>query len=207
MPNYRDEIIQGTPEWLEARLGKFTGSDFHTFLGDSKTKKELLFEKVAERMFHDSDREEFSTFAMERGKILEIEARKMYSEILGADVKETGLVDCDNEYEGFVACSPDGLVGDDGIIEIKCPLAKNFLLWTEPEKDSTEPTISYIKPEYKTQIQFNLFVTERQWCDLIYYHPRGGLLVKRIYPDPEHIEKIKQALDDCIAFVKQHTGE
>lgn len=120
MPDYRYDIVQGTDEWLAERLGRFTGSDFHVFLGNSQTKKEKLWEKVAEHMFGDSDREEYSTFAMERGHILEIEARKIYSMASEEDVTEVGIVIADGDWKNYVACSPDGLVGKDGIIEIKC---------------------------------------------------------------------------------------
>lgn len=202
MPKYRYDIVQGTDEWLAERLGRFTGSDFHVFLGNSQTKKEKLWEKVAEQMFGDSDREEYTSYAMERGHILEYEARNLYSTVTEKEVKEIGIVIADGNLEEYVACSPDGLVDEDGIIEIKSPLAKNFLGWTK--KDGEIRVIDYIKPEYKTQVQFNLFVTDRKWCDFIYYHPRGGLVIERIERDEEYIQKIKDALAECIQFIKDN---
>ena len=207
MAKYNYKITQRSPEWLAARLGRFTASDFHTFLGDSKTKVDMLWEKVAERTFHDSDNEGFTTFAMERGTILESEARRVYTIATGDKVKEVGIVypDDDDEYADWIASSPDGLVGKDGMIEIKCPLAKNFLQWTTPTETGRD--VNYIKPEYKTQVQFNLMVTGRDWCDFCYYHPRGGVAITRIPRDEEHITRIMNALDECIDFVKQKTGD
>lgn len=206
MPKYHPEIQQGTDAWLEKRLGKFTASDFHIMLGKSQTKIDKLWEIVAERMLGDTDQEPYSSYAMERGKILEVEARRTYAFANEIPVDETGFVepDEDNPWFSYVGCSPDGLVGEDGLIEIKSPLAKNFLQWTEPGENGRE--VKYIKPEYYTQIMFNLMVTERKWCDFCYYHPRLGLVTKRYERDEEHIAKITEALNQCIEFVKQQIG-
>lgn len=207
MARYNYKIAQRSPEWLAARLGRFTASDFHTFLGDSKTKTDMLWEKVAERVFQDSDESNFTTFAMERGTILEPEARRTYTIATGDKVKEVGIVypDEDDEYADWIASSPDGLVGKDGMIEIKCPLAKNFLQWTTPTENGRD--VSYIKPEYKTQVQFNLMVTGRDWCDFCLYHPRAGIAIMRIMRDEEYITRIMNALDGCIEFVKTKAGD
>lgn len=114
------DFEQQSPEWYFAHYGRFSGSDFHTFLGNSKTKEELLWEKVGERRWEDSDVEPFINQYTERGKILEHEARRVYSAIYNTDVKECGLVEEDGEFDTWAVCSPDGLVGDEGIIEIKC---------------------------------------------------------------------------------------
>lgn len=205
MPDYKYDIEQRSPEWYEARLGRFTASDFHTFLGNSQAKTDMLWEKVAERLFHDSDASDYTSFAMERGVLLEPEARRLYTIATGNQVTEVGIVYPDGEFADWAACSPDGLVNIDGMIEIKCPLAKNFLHWTKLDEDIRD--VDYIKPEYKTQVQFNLFVTGRAWCDFIYYHPRGGIAVIRIERDEDHIAKIVEALTQCVGFVKQEIGE
>lgn len=199
-PTYHYDMIQQTDEWYAAKLGMFSGSDFHTFLGNSKTKEDKLWEKIAERRYQDSDKEEMGSFYTERGNVLEPEARRLYSAVYETEVKEVGLVE-DNEYfPGYVVCSPDGLVGEDGIIEIKSLVAKFFTQYTEGKhKDDF-----YISPQYKTQVQFNLFVTQRKWCDFIYYHPRGGLRVQRIERDEKAIEEIKNALTECVKFVEEH---
>lgn len=194
---------QRSPEWYEARLGKWSGSDFHTMLGKSQTKIDFMWEKLAERMYGDSDKEDFTTFYMERGIILEAEARRVYSAVTETDVREVGLVEEDGEFDGYAVCSPDGMVDPDGIVEIKCLSAKYIIQYTT--KDS--PKYGYIKPEYRTQVQYNLFITGRQWCDFVYYHPRLGITIIRIQRDEEYIERIKEALREGVTFLKEHLPE
>lgn len=191
-PIYHWKIEQGTAEWDEIRLGKLTGSDFHLFLGKQQEKKdEKLAEKATERVLGDTDRESFTTKAMERGHILEPEARRLYQALTDAEVKEVGFV----TLNSYVGCSPDGIVENNGIIEIKCPMAKNFLLWRNKQ---------YIKPEYRTQIQFNLYVTNRDWCDFFVYHPRLGYYMVRVEKDLEYQERIKETIDECITKIKEY---
>lgn len=199
-PTYHYDMKQQTDEWYAAKLGMFSGSSFHTFLGKSASKTDKLWEIIAERRYQDSDKEDMGSFYTERGNILEPEARRLYSAVYETDVQEVGLVE-DNEYfPGYVVCSPDGLVGDDGIIEIKCLVAKFMTQYTEGKHADK----FYIKPEYRTQVQFNLLVTQRKWCDFIYYHPRVGLRVERIERDEKAIEEILTALKECVAFVEEN---
>lgn len=199
-PTYHFDIQQQTDEWYMAKLGMFSGSDFHTFLGNSKGKEDKLWEKIAERRYQDSDSEEFLGFYTERGKDLEHEARRIYSAVYETKVQEVGLVEDNEYYPDYVVCSPDGLVGDDGIIEIKCLVAKYVTQYTEGKyRDHF-----YIEPKYRTQVQFNLLVTQRQWCDFIYYHPRVGLRVERIQKDEKIQSEILAALDECVKFIKEN---
>lgn len=198
-PHYDFEIEQQTPEWYAAKLGMFSGSTFHIFLGDAKGKEEKLWELVAERRYKDSDAEEFLGFYTERGKTLEHEARRVYQVVNEVEVQQVGLVEDMEYFPGWVVCSPDGLVGDDGIIEIKCLVAKNMLQYTEGKYANDY----YVSPQYKTQVQFNLMVTQRKWCDFVYYHPRIGIRIKRIERDEEYIQKIKNALTDCIKHIEE----
>jgi len=208
MPRYHDNVEQGTPEWLALRLGRFTASDFHVMLGKSQTKTDKLYEIIFERLTNNTDQENYSSFAMERGKILEAEARRLYSAVNEIPVRQTGFVEPDGEepYKGFIGSSPDGLIGEDGGLEIKCPLGKNFLQWTMPQDDGTL-NITYIKPEYRTQLEFNLMVTGRKYWDFCYYHPLLGLAVQRVESDADLREKIKNALNECIEFVTNYTKE
>lgn len=207
MPKYHNDIMQGTDEWYSIRLGKLTASDFHVMLGKSQAKVDKLWEIIFERITQNTDQEPFSTFAMERGKILEAEARRLYSAINEIPVMETGFVepDEDNEYYGFIGASPDGLVGDDCGLEIKCPLGKNFLQWTSLHEGVR--TVDYIKPEYRTQIEFNLMITGRKYWDFCLYHPLLGLAVRRIMSDPDIRRNIEKSLAECVEFIKSKTGE
>lgn len=197
MPRIITDFEQQSPEWYFERLGKFTGSNFHTFLGNSQTKEDMLWEKLAERRWLDTDVEPFINQYAERGKMLEHEARRLYSAVNDVEVSQCGLVEDDGEFDTWAVCSPDGLVGEDGLIEIKCLIAKNFLQFTDPKSKK----YGYIKPEYKTQMQYDMLITGRKWCDYVMYHPRGGLHVIRVDADPEYQEKIKTALRECIAFI------
>ena len=67
----------------------------------------------------------------------------------------------------------------------------------------TQTRFLYSRHQYRTQVQFNLMVTQRKWCDFVYYHPRGGIRVQRIERDEEYIKKIETALDDCIIKIKE----
>ena len=191
-PEYCWNIVQGTPEWDQVRLGRLTGSDFHLFLSSrTYAKEEKLAEKASERFMRDSDNEHYTNWAMDRGHMLEPEARRLYQAIAQTEVKEVGFV----KLGDYVGCSPDGVIGNDGLIEIKCPLAKNFLIWRKKE---------YIKPEYKTQIQFNLFVTGRKWCDFFVYHPRLGYYCVRVEQDEKTQEAIAKAVEECVATIKEY---
>ena len=202
MPNYRFDIEQQTDAWFEAKLGKFSGSDFHIMLGNSQAKKDFLWEKFSEIKYQDSDREDYQSMYMERGTLLEPEARRMYNVINDVVVKEVGLVEDDGEFDGYAVCSPDGLVGEDGIIEIKCLSAKYHEQYTNPLSDKYE----YIKPEYRTQVQYNLFITDRKWCDFVYYHPRSGCHIIHIERDEDYINKIKDALREGKIWLQDKTG-
>lgn len=199
MPRFRFDIEQGTPEWQAARLGMITGTKMHLLLGSGQAKQDAVWELLSERKYMDSDNEDFATFYMERGKILEAEARRLYSAATLTEVKECGLVEDDEEFDGYVACSPDGLLPGNGILEIKCLTAKYHEQYTNPKS----PKYEYIRPEYRTQLQFNMMVTGYQWAHYVMYHPRGGMHVIRIEPDPEYQEKIKTALRECIKFIEE----
>lgn len=183
------DFLQKSDEWFNIRLGKFTGSNFHIFFGNSKTKEIELYKKAAERITKTkSDSDSFSNKHIERGVELENEARLMYELESMNNVKEVGFIELDE----FCGCSPDGLVGDDGMIEIKCKDNHTFLKQIIREEKAIEPI-------YRTQIQFNLYVSGRKWCDYVCYNPNfnQALYIKRIDRDEDYIEKIKDCIETC----------
>lgn len=194
-----EECPQRSDLWLQKKLGKFSGSDFHIMLGVSQAKKDYMWGKYSEVKYQDSDKEDHQSFYMERGTILEPEARRVYSAVTETAVVEIGLVEDDGEFDGYAVCSPDGLVGEDGIIEIKCLVAKYHEQYTNPLSDKYE----YIKPEYRTQVQYNLLITGRKWCDFVYYHPRAGIHIIHIERDENYIKKIENALREGVQFLKE----
>ena len=181
---------QRSDEWYSIRLGRLTGSDFHTFLGNSETKKNKLLQKAAEKITGKSDEERIISEDIQRGVDLEDEAILTYEMTTGNIVDKVGFIES-NEYVG---CSPDGLVGNDGIIEVKCPKQSIFLKQVVEEK---------IKPEYYTQIQFNLLISGRKWCDYIAYNKNFPLFIKRFEIDEEVRDKIIKALEECTNKIKE----
>ena len=178
-------------DWLALRAGKFTGSNFFIMLGNSETKKKMILEKATEHILgKPCNKDHYVNADMLRGIEQEYIARKLYMQETFNEVKEVGFIEKD-EYSGV---SPDGLVGEKGIIEIKCPKDTVFV-----EQSITEK----IKPEYYTQIQYALYITGRQWCDYVAYNENFPLLIRRYERDEEHIEKIKNALEDGIKQVKE----
>ena len=180
------------PEWLSLRAGKFTGSDFHNYMGMAKTgklsetaKKELS-KKVLENFGYIFDVPQ--TFAMQRGIELEPQAREAYSFVYGKDIKEVGFVDLEDMHAG---CSPDGVIytGDEisEIIEIKCPLVETFVSYLDPE---------FMNPDYYIQCQFNMLITGASVCHFIVYHPDFNLIVRDIAKDDEMQGKIRAVLEE-----------
>lgn len=180
---------QKTEDWHKLRLGKFTGSDFHIYYGKSKKRDDGIYTKTAERITKTrSDSATFSNKHMERGNLLESEAIAIYELEKGVEVKQVSFIELDDK----VGCSPDGLVEKDGMIEIKSRDNHIFLKEFITGKKAIPPSVI-------TQMQFNMYVAERKWCDYICYNPNftKSLYVERIDRDEEAIEKIKNQLREC----------
>ena len=162
-----------------------------------------IFEKLAEDLTGRYD-DSLDTKALRWGETYEADARLAYEAVTGNSVDLCGFIEWSKIFGG----SPDGLVGDDGIIEIKCPYStanhvKYLLLENQYE-------LNGLKPEYYTQIQGNLLVTGRKWCDFISYDPRCvraefALKILRVDRDEEFIKRIKDALDKAERIKEQIT--
>ena len=208
-------LLDGSPnpDWLNARAGHITGSDFGIYMPLLKknelcktTQKELC-KKVLENFGYRF--EQFQTQEMLDGIEREPVAREAYSFIYGKDVKEVGFVDKEELHAG---CSPDGLITSDGdkvkedgsnikeIIEIKCPSVAEFAMYLDDD---------YIKNNYTFQIQFNMFITGAEVCHFVVYHPDFNLIVRDIPKDPEMqtdiqtvLEKLQGMYDDMYNKIK-----
>lgn len=168
---------QGTREWFEARIGVATASRF----ADACARKGKHDDEIAqacldyaadvalERVSGERVDNPFETPEMRRGRELEPEARYFYMERFNVPVEETGVILTDDRRFGY---STDGLVGDDGLIEIKCPSSalKMQRIW---EFGDTA--------EYWHQVQGGLWITGRAWCDLCVYDPRLRLVNRRMW--------------------------
>jgi DNA-binding ferritin-like protein (Dps family) len=184
------ECEQGSQEWLAARRGIPTASQFHKILtpktGKPSAQAEALRIALVAEWMTGRDAESFQSDAMARGFMLEAEARQWYELTTGHEVRQTGICMRD---DGMTGASPDGLIGDDGGLEIKCMLDAGhmaFLLQPDPK-------------QFYPQIQGSLWITGREWWDLLAYHPDLPSLIVRVKRDQEYIEKLGPAVDAFIA--------
>jgi putative phage-type endonuclease len=179
MKIYKD-INQGSPEWFEIRVGKVTASHAQAIGNNGKGLDTYLLEVVSE-MFSSAQKDQYSNEHTERGNELEPLARSMYELQENVEVEEIGFA----EYNDFVGCSPDGLVGDDGMIEIKCPDDKTYFNLLMNEN---------IDSSYIWQCQMNLLILEKKWCDLIFYNPNfeKSMKIFRLKPDKEMFSRLKE---------------
>ena len=187
--NIHKELIQGSPEWFEIRVGKVTASHAQAIGNNGKGLDTYLLE-VASEMFSSSEKEHYSNEHTERGNELEPIARSMYELQNDVEVEEIGFA----EYNDFVGCSPDGLVGKDGMIEIKCPDDKTYFNLLMNEK---------IENAYDWQCQMNMLILERKWCDLVFYNPNfeKSMKIFRLEPDKEMFSKLKEGFEKAEAEI------
>ncbi len=180
---------QRTSEWFTARAGFVSASRMAGVMvkkADAKTRDTLMAELIAERLTGHPV-ESFDSFAMRRGTDMEPIARSWYESQRDIMVHEVGFIK--HPTIPYFGASPDGLVGDDGLIEIKCPNTTTHI--------NTLLRGSYDET-YKLQIQTQLACTGRQWCDFVTYDDRltsnlcGGIF--RVHRDHSLIHEIECAV-------------
>lgn len=183
---------QGTREWLQAKCGIVSASNLSRIITKSMKPStsqaaychELLAETLIGRPLDDAT----SQF-MQRGTAFEDEARKWYALQQDVDVEQVGFLLRD---DGRVGCSPDGLIGEDGGVEIKTPAAAKhvaFLLGEVPE-------------EWKAQIQGSLWITGREWWDFVSYNPELPSVLLRVKRDEPFIAAMETEVEKFLAYVE-----
>lgn len=179
---YHDALIQGSDEWLAARCGLLTASEIDRIItptlkiAANAKERAHCWELAAQRITAHVE-PQFVSDAMMRGHDDEIDARALYAKHF-APVAECGFVT--NDKWGFtLGCSPDGLVGDDGMIECKSR-GQRFQIETIVGfyTDGNPP------PDFMLQVQSQLLITGRKWCDLVSYS--GGLPMATMRIEPHH---------------------
>lgn len=186
------DVAQGTDEWFAARLGRPTGGVYSDVLakgkdgGKSVTRQKLIVKLALEVVTGKPAVQGFKSQAMRDGTEREPFARALYESSRGVFVDEVGFCQHDTIFTGV---SPDGLVGEDGLCEIKCPseaVHREYMLRTN------EP------PEYKAQIQGQMWVTGRKWTDFCSFHPdfpeNAQLIVRRVLRDEAYISTLEAAV-------------
>lgn len=194
------ECPQGTAEWFAARCGKITASCFADAIsrctrksgardaGDPTAVAERYAADLAiERISGQPHGEPPKAWVLERGHEMEAAARMHYEARTGSFVTEAGICLTDDEVFGY---STDGLVDDDGLIEIKAPIDSSKILAMWQTGDTSE---------YDHQMQGGMWITGRKWCDFIMYVPDlapvgKDLFVKRIHRDEEFIDSMVEQL-------------
>lgn len=180
----RLDLEQGSPEWLAARIGVPTASRFDEIITPKTLKlsgsaDKYRLELLAEWLLGVSLTSNQDTDFTNRGQALEEEARDWYELQRDVEVSRGGFLLRDSRDAG---CSPDGLIGANGGLEIKCPSAPvhvGYLLDSVAEK-------------YRCQVQGSLWVSEREWWDVLSYHPSLPKALMRTYRDEEFIGKLAQ---------------
>jgi putative phage-type endonuclease len=193
-------IEQGTPEWFAQRLGKVTASRVADIMAKTKTgvaasRGNYLAQLVAERLTGQAA-DTFKSGAMQHGTETEPMARMVYEAETGQIVTEVAMINHPTiEMSG---ASPDGLVGEDGLVEIKCPNTSTHIATLMADKASSQ---------YIPQMQWQMACTGRAWCDFVSFDPRMPedmqLLIKRVPRDEALIAEYEAEVIKFLAEVQE----
>lgn len=188
-------LTQGSDEWKAARLGKVTASRVADVVAKTRTgwgasRANYMAELIVERLTG-IPTNGYTNAAVEWGTATEPEARMEYQLRTDYDVQQVGFVP--HPMIAMAGCSPDGLIEDDGLVEIKCPNSSTHIETLLTKR---------IPDKYLNQIQFQLACTWRQWCDYVSYDPRlpghMRLFVKRVPRMPGVIEHLERCTSEFL---------
>jgi len=184
-PIYHYDLEQGSEEWFIMRKGKMTASHGQEIGNNGKGLETYIISLMSE-FYSRADKEHFSNGDTDRGNELEDQAASIYSFNNEFEVRKIGFI----EYSEYSGCSPDRLVGEDGLIEIKCPKDEVYFLYLLYKE-------KVIESKYIWQMQMLLLITGRKWCDFVAYNPNypESIFIYRIYPDPDKFKKLLIGLE------------
>jgi len=189
------DIEQGTDEWKSLRCGLPSASKFSEIIttsGDRSKSVTKYIYTLAGESISGQRQEIFQSQAMLRGVELEPEARAMYEFMKDVDVEQVGF--CFMNEDRKFGCSPDGLVGDDGMLEIKVPLVHTHIDYLFKGKMPTT---------YFQQVQGQMYVCDRKWCDFMSYSPSLKPFLIRVYRDDDFIEKLAVELEYMCSQIEE----
>lgn len=191
------DFIQRSPEWYAARLGKVTASRIADVMAKTKTgygamRANYMAELVCERLTG-VKAEGYTNAAMQWGTDNEAGAKAAYSFMTDLAIEDVGFVE--HPTIASAGASPDGLVGADGLVEVKCPNSATHI-----DTMLTET----VEGKYNLQMQFQMACARRDWCDFISFDPRlppeMQLWIKRVERDQKKIDEIH---DEVAGFLKE----
>lgn len=188
------DVTQGSPAWVNARIGLPTASNFDRLITPkagkpSASSTPYLYKLIAEWMLGVSLDETVTAF-MQRGIEMEQEAVAYYELTRECDTEQAGFYLRDDRLAG---ASPDRLVGDDGLLEIKCPAAHTHVGYL----------LGSVADDYRCQIQGQLYITERAWCDVLSYCPGLPPALVRVERDEDFILLLAAAVDVFVGRLRE----
>jgi hypothetical protein len=185
------DMEQGTPEWLAARLGIPTASEFHRIITAAKGELSKQARKYAQQLVAETllgeplDTGIGNLELVARGRLLEPLAVQQYEAATGTETRAVGFI---TTNDGRVGCSPDRLIGQRGGLEIKCPAPLTHMGYL----------IDGPGDDHKQQVQGQLAVAELEWVDLYSFHPDLPPAKIRTYRDEPYIAKMSMALAEFL---------
>jgi len=192
------ECEQGSPEWLTHRLGVPSASQFSKIVtgkGGKSTQVEAYINQLVAEELTGETTLVYVNEHMKRGTELEPDARELYEALTGQTVQEVGFCLHDTVNAG---CSPDGLIGEDGGLEIKCPAPATHVEWVKA---------GVVPSKHLQQIMGCLWVTGRSWWDFMSYHQTMKPLIVRVERDEEYIAALAEHVTNAALRIKQDVNQ
>lgn len=180
---------QGSLEWTAIRCGVFSASNFDKLIttkGEPSKQAQKYIYRVAAESVSGIKEDSFQSAAMQKGIETEQEAVDFYELDRGIEVQKVGFCLDDS---GFYGCSPDRLVGDEGLLEVKCPLPSTHVDYVMN---------GGLYQDYFQQVQGQLFITKRKWCDLMSYSRGLRPIIERVYPDAAFHAKLDAVIKEAL---------
>lgn len=211
-------VEQNTLQWHRDRLGKFSASSIYKLIGKTRwtqTALSYMMERAYERDLDPtmvSDDDSFAEFLDERnptskamrwGHLMEPGAKMNYEMVTG--LKVTDCESIDHPTIENMSASPDGMVGEDGLIEVKCPFGMEMFMRYAMLVHNGED-LKKVKPEYYWQIQAQLSVTGRKWCDFVVFDPylKTQIIVRRINRNDADIALLEETVKDANNYINDN---
>lgn len=185
---------QGTEEWLKARLGLITGSHMSEIItpgGKASTQVTSYLYKLAAETVTGEPGKFYESEDMRTGTEREPEAREFYSFLRDVEIQQVGFV---RHNALLCGVSPDGWIGDDAMAEFKCPADHTQV---KRLAEGVLPTT------YFPQIQANLWICERDWCDFVSYHPKMKPLIVRVHRNEKYIKTMASLVESASSVLQQ----